>query len=91
MDFPEIVAAVRALCGRRVVSRLLDGAGAETVRWEGVLTEEELEEPGAISMFTVGARPLLLDPADLGDASRDPDGTIRLAVTDGTTVEIVPI
>jgi hypothetical protein len=88
VDVPQLADALRELCGRTVVSRLLDAGGTELVRWEGVLAEEEVVEPGTGVMFTVGARPLLLDAGDIRDGERDAAGAIRIAVADGTTVEI---
>jgi hypothetical protein len=44
VDLPAVVDALRGLCGRSVVSRLLDETGVESLRWEGVLAEEELDD-----------------------------------------------
>jgi hypothetical protein len=87
VEFDEVVARVRALVGSRVVSTLLDADGNELVRWEGDLVEEE----DADGIFLIGAKPFLLDRADLATAEAIDSRGIRLRGIDGTSVELRPI
>jgi hypothetical protein len=87
VEFDEVVARVRALVGSRVVSTLLDADGNELVRWEGDLVEEE----DADGIFLIGAKPFLLDRADLAAAEAIDSRGIRLRGIDGTSVELRPI
>jgi hypothetical protein len=86
VDFEGVVRQVRSLVGRDVVSALFDADGNQLVVWEGRLSEEEESE----GMFLVGAKPFLLDRADIAAAEAIAPAGVRLRGVDGTVVELVP-
>jgi len=87
VSFEEVIATLRALCGQSVESALFDSNATELVRWVGELREEEGATANSV-MFLIGAKPFLIERAELKAAEAIGTSGVRLHGTDGTHVEL---